>query len=154
MKNRQENSVMAFRMGFNCAQSVITSFKSITKLNDDAAIAIASGFGGGMGKMQQVCGAVTGSYMVLSMYAGLKYEDNVHRKAEAEKLVRNFTEKFIRIHGTTMCNTLMPYDLNDPEEVKKAREKALFEKVCEKCISDSVGILEEMMEMKTSTVLV
>jgi len=144
MKNREENAVMAFRMGFNCAQSVITSFKAVTNLSDQDAVSITSGFGGGMGMMQQVCGAVTGAYMVLSMHAGKMYEDNTRRKAEAEKLIKAYTGEFLKIHGTTMCNTLIPHDLNNPEEVKKAREKALFEKVCEKCIADSVSILEKL----------
>ncbi len=154
MKNRQQNAVMAFRMGFNCAQSVLISFKSITNLSDNDALAITSGFGGGMGKMQQVCGAVTGAYMVLGMYAATKFDDNSHRKAEANKLIQKFTGEFLEIHGTAICSTLIPYSLNDDQDIEIIRKKALFEKVCEKCISDSVGILEEMMDLKKSSILV
>jgi len=145
-KNKGEKAVGSFRLGFNCAQSVITAFSDYTKLDDSTALALASGFGAGMGSLQDTCGAVTGAFMVFGLHVGHKFDDNAHRKAKSEKLIREFDKRFKEIHGTTSCRKLLQYDLNDREQVKLARENCRFEKVCEQCIKDSIQIVETMLE--------
>ena len=63
--NRIEKAVGKFKEGFNCAQSVLYSYADELGLPDDLAMKIATGFGGGMGRTQEVCGAVTGALMVI-----------------------------------------------------------------------------------------
>ena len=71
---RSEKALEYYSNGFNCAQSVIISFADILDFDEEAAIRMASGFGGGMGQMQQTCGAVTGAFMVIGYLRG-KYKD-------------------------------------------------------------------------------
>ncbi|NTU86942.1 MAG: C_GCAxxG_C_C family protein, partial [Chlorobiaceae bacterium] len=62
---RSERAVSIFSEGYNCAQSVLFSFSDDLGIAGDTALKIASGFGGGIGRMQEVCGAVTGGVMVI-----------------------------------------------------------------------------------------
>ena len=143
---RGEKAVGSFRLGFNCAQSVVTALSDYTKLSDSTALALSSGFGGGMGSLQNTCGAVTGAFMVFGLHVGHKYSDNAHRKAKSEKLIREFDKRFTEIHGSTSCRKLLQYDLTDQEQVKLALQNCRFELVCEQCIKDSIKIVENMLE--------
>ena len=71
--NRSEIALDYFSKGFNCAQSVLISCADILKIEEEKALRIASGFGGGMGGMQETCGAVTGAFMVIGYLKG-KYK--------------------------------------------------------------------------------
>lgn len=67
-----------FMEGYNCSQAVLLSYSDITGLDDKTAAMLASGFGGGMGRMREVCGAVSGMFIVLGIVAG--YSDlRTHR---------------------------------------------------------------------------
>ena len=59
-----------FLGGYNCAQSVVVAFCDVTGLEVDFAAKLASSFGGGMGRMREVCGAVSGMLMVLGLLYG------------------------------------------------------------------------------------
>ena len=73
-----------FRNGFNCAQSVLASYKDKININEDDLLKISCAFGAGMGRMQETCGAVSGAYMVLGLkYGKYKKDDNETR----EKLI-------------------------------------------------------------------
>jgi hypothetical protein len=60
-------------------------------------------------------------------------------------LVRLFTEKFKKKNGTLICRELIKYDLNDEEELQKAKEEDVFSIICEKCLEDTVAILERII---------
>jgi C_GCAxxG_C_C family probable redox protein len=117
------------------------------KLNFDPklALSISCGFGGGMGRLQETCGAVTGAFMVLGIYNCGKYSDNKERKAMTYQMVRDFNQKFTAIHHSANCKQLLNADLNTAEGQKFVQENNLHEKVCEKCIASSVKILDGMM---------
>jgi len=70
--NRIETALFRFAVGFNCSQSVLSAYAEHFGFDEETAMKISSGFGGGMGRMADTCGAVTGAYMVL----GLKYGQN------------------------------------------------------------------------------
>ncbi len=144
MTAKQNQANNTFRSDYNCAQSVFTSFSDEFGLNKDTALSITSGFGGGMGMLQKTCGAVTGAYMVISLFNSKKFADNKDRKEKSVGMIQDFHNKFTAVNGTTNCKKLMNCDLNTEEGSKYAKDHNLFETVCEKCVSDSVLILEEM----------
>ncbi len=129
----------------NCAQSVVVAFAE--DLNFDRTIAsnTAVGFGGGMGRLQETCGAVTGAFMVLGMYNSQKCQDNLALKNATYPMIRQFDAQFKSIHQTTNCRALLQCDLSSEEGHALAVENKLFEKICEKCIVDAVGIVEELI---------
>ncbi|MDA3954597.1 MAG: C-GCAxxG-C-C family protein [Bacteroidales bacterium] len=142
---RTEKALEYFSNGFNCSQSVIVSFADILKIDEKTALRIASGFGGGMGGMQETCGAVTGAFMVIGYLKG-KYKDGDDETKElTNKLIQEFTQKFVEKFGEINCKALINVDFNTEEGKKQAEELDVFNKKCTTFINHSVDLLEEML---------
>ena len=139
-------AIESFRAGLNCSQAVVTSFSDNLNFDKNAAETISCGFGGGMGRLGETCGAVTGSYMVLGIYNCKKFADNTNRKEATYQMVQQFSKKFKQIHGTTDCKSLLNCDLRTEEGHKFAKENNLFDTVCEDCIKDSIQIINHLIE--------
>lgn len=145
MEDKLEKAIRSFKSGYNCAQSVVVAFAGDMNFDQEAASSTAVGFGGGMGRLQETCGAVTGAFMVLGLYNSAKYADNLALKNATYPMIRLFDAKFKAIHQTTNCRALLNCDLSSEEGHSYAIENKLFEKICEKCIADAVGIVEELI---------
>ena len=79
--NKVESAVFSFNNGFNCCQSVLLAYCQEFGLDSQVASRLSTGFGGGMGRMAGVCGAVTGAFMVLGLkYGKMRAEDNEPNK--------------------------------------------------------------------------
>lgn len=142
---RSEKSLEYFNKGFNCAQSVIISFSDILDIEEENALRIASGFGGGMGGMQETCGAVTGAFMVIGFLKG-KYKDGDDDSKElTNELIKEFTHKFIDKNKSINCKKLIDFDLSTKEGKDKAVEADVFAKKCTAFISHAVELLEEIL---------
>jgi len=146
MNLKEENAIGNFRSGFNCSQAVITAYADDLSFDKNLALGISSGFGGGMGRMQETCGAVTGSFMVFGIYNSKKYADNNDKKEATYSLIQKFSEKFKLLHGALDCKSLLGCDLKTEEGQLFAKENRLFETLCENCISDSIRIVDELIE--------
>ena len=140
-----EKAVSHFRNSFNCSQSVFATFAPQFGIPETDAFKIACPFGGGMGRMQETCGAVTGAFMVIGLKYG-KYdaEDKVSKEITYEK-VREFSKRFHEINKTLICRNLLGIDLSTKEGMDLAREQNIFEKNCVKYMKDAVEILEETL---------
>ena len=146
MTSVEEKAITSFKAGLNCAQAVLTAYSDKLNLNNETALAVSCGFGGGMGRLQETCGAVTGSYMVLGIYTCGRFSENNDRKEQTYSMIQKFSEKFKQINGSTDCISLLKSDLKTEEGIRYAKENNLFETICEKCISDSIGIVEVLIE--------
>ena len=144
METIEENAVSLFKGGLNCSQSVLTAYSEEFGFDKGLASAISCGFGGGMGRLQETCGAVTGAFMALGIYNCKKYTGNKDRKEKTYSMVKEFNKKFKTIHATTNCRLLLGADLNFPEGQKYVNEHNLHEIICEKCIKDAVQIVNEL----------
>ena len=145
---RSEKALEYFSNGFNCAQSVIVSFADILKIEEETALWIASGFGGGMGGMQEICGAVTGSFMVIGFLKG-KYKDGDDDSKElTNELIKEFTHNFVEKYGSINCKALIDFDLSTKEGKDNAVEADVFAKKCTTYINHSVELLEEILLSK------
>jgi len=140
-----ERAASLFNEGFNCSQSVLLSFAFDFGVDRNAALKMAAGFGGGMGRTGHRCGAVTGAYMVL----GLKYGATTGQDKAAKELtyqkVREFNEKFTALNKTVTCKKLLNCDISTPEGFEEAKQKGLLTTLCPKYVKDAVEILEGMM---------
>jgi len=142
----KKEAIERFRSGSNCSQSVLCSMAGELEADVSFLEKISSGFGGGMGHMQGTCGAVTGSFLSISLYCGNKYSNNDERTNNAYRLIRQFNSEFTSRHGSTCCRELIKYDLDSPEEHDKAVKANVFEEVCEVCIADSIDILSDLLK--------
>jgi len=144
--NKQKKASTYFQSGFNCSQSVFTVFGTDYGLSEDDCLKIACAFGGGMGRQQHVCGAVTGALMSLGLKYGKALHDDESKKKETYTKTVEFFNEFIKLHGSINCRQLLKgLDMTDPEDYKKIEENRLFETLCKKYVEDAVRIVENMM---------
>ena len=141
-----DKAIELFRSGLNCSQAVLTAYSDKLNIDKTLALGVACGFGAGMGRIQETCGAVTGSFMVLGVHACRLYTGNKERKEVTYSLVQEFSKQFKKINGTTDCIGLLNCDLKTEEGNRFAKEHNLFGTVCEKCISDSISIVNQLLE--------
>ena len=136
--NNKEKAVRLFRSGYSCSQSVLMSFTGET----GEFARVASAFGGGMGRMQKTCGAVTGAYIWLGIAYGVPGVPSDEQKSRVYDRVREFNRLFVKRNGSDLCSELLGEDLSSDEGRKNIAKFGLSEKVCEKCISDTVEIID------------
>jgi len=145
METHIDRAISAFRSDYNCAQSVLAAFSDQLNFDHQLAMCISSGFGGGMGRLQKTCGAVTGAFMVLGIYNCEKHHSNQKRKEHTYAMIQEFNRRFQERHGSCDCSTLLNCSLNTEEGKAFARDNNLFEKRCETFIRDAIIILEDLM---------
>ena len=130
----------------NCAQAVLSTYCEKFGLERSLALKLAQGFGGGMGRMGATCGAVTGAYMVIGL-AQKMWDENPRQSLDRTyELVREFNQRFKALHGSVICKELISCDLSTSEGLAEARNKKIFTTVCPDFVSDSVKILEAMIQ--------
>ena len=98
-----------FRQGYNCAQAVFAAFCDVTGMDESTALKLSSPFGGGMGRMREVCGTISGMYMALGLLYGTDDCAAKEEKAELYSRVRELAEKFREEQGgSIICRELLP----------------------------------------------
>ena len=105
---------------------------------------MAAGFGGGMGKQQETCGAVTGAIMVLGLLKGEDVNNNDELKAAAYGSVKELIHAFTAEYKSTKCMDLIGCDLNTPEGSAKFKEDKIMETTCAGCVKKAVEIVEDL----------
>jgi C_GCAxxG_C_C family probable redox protein len=148
MNTKTERAIANFQGGFNCAQAVFTAYSEELNFDKEMALNISCGFGGGMGRMQEKCGAVTGAFMALSIYSGMKYPNNIDKKEKSYPLIREFNEQFKLLNKSTQCKEILNCDIQDPEGHKYAVENNLFGTICRKCVIDAISIVDTIIKDK------
>lgn len=142
--NRVEQAVDKFEKGFNCSQAVLGTYCEQFGLDYNAALKIATGFGGGM-RMAKTCGAVTGAFMVLGLKYGNITAEDKEGKAKTYEKIGEYTKRFKARNGSVICKDLLSCDISRPEGMEKAQEDGLFNSICPKMVRDAAEILEEML---------
>ena len=126
--NRGELASAYFVSGYNCSQSVALAFSDVLGIEKDALARLSSGFGGGMGRMREVCGCFSGLVMVLSQVYG--YSDpkaNAEKKALYEK-IRAAAEKFREDNGSIICKELLGLEKPEKSAQPEARTAEYYQK--------------------------
>ena len=146
MTKHDQKAYELFTQGYNCAQAVLLAFGDITGLDDETAARLSSSFGGGLGRMREVCGAVSGAAMVLGLLKG--YADHVDPIAKKEHYhrIQEFAERFKEANGSIVCRELLSgvktVEGRDPE----ARTEAYYKKrPCPQIVRCAAAILDEML---------
>lgn len=134
--------------GYGCSQSVLASFTQDYGLSEELALRIATGFGSGMGRMCEVCGALTGAFMVIGLKYGKVITDGTKYGGDKEttyRLVAEISKRFQDKNGSIYCRDLIGHDLRNPDERAEVIEMGLFKTVCGKAIQDAVELLEDIL---------
>jgi len=145
MASREDIAAERFTHGFNCAQAVFSAYAPALGLKEEDTLRIATAFGAGMGRQQEVCGAVTGAYMVISAQCGMTDAANTGAKERAYALVNEFATKFRELHGSTICLDLLGCDMTTEEGRKEIADKKLSTSICLPCVQDACRILDALV---------
>lgn len=143
---RSNEAQKTFDSGFNCAQSMLYTYGKEYFKADAFALKLASAFGAGITYRGEMCGAVSGSLMVIGLHYG--YSDlNMDLEKEMNFLVsREFLAAFEKQNGSLLCNQLVKSEINTPEGLEYARQNDLFSKTCPGLIASAAAILESLLE--------
>ncbi|NHJ46579.1 MAG: C_GCAxxG_C_C family protein [Asgard group archaeon] len=133
-----------FSTGYNCAQAVLRAVLEEKKLYFDQAPIVSAGFGGGISRRGEMCGAVTGAVMAIGMLTHETEQDVSKHKALTYQKVTELINKFNEIHETPICSELVGIDITDPEARKKASDEGIFSKICPKFVEDAAKIVLEL----------
>jgi len=132
-----------FLSGSNCAQAVIVAFSDVTGMDEKTSARISSAFGGGMGRMREVCGAVSGMLMVLSLLYG--YEEpgeNDCNKKRLYKEVQDLAGKFREEVGSIVCREILKNPPTDPNPTPRTAE--FYQKrPCARMVMTAARLLDE-----------
>lgn len=108
MGNRGELAKQLFMQGYTCAQAVVLAFEDLTGLDRTVAAKLSSGFGGGMGRMREVCGAVSGMFMVYDLVCGYSEPGDMESKKRVYADIRELAERFkAKSGGSIVCRELL-----------------------------------------------
>ena len=145
MKTRADIALEYFNEGYNCAQAVFAAFSDKYGIDKDTAMKLSSSFGGGMGRMREVCGAVSGMFMVAGLETGATEGSDADGKAANYAKVRELAEKFEAQNGSIICRELLGLDKAQKEShVPEARTPAYYQKrPCAEMVKMAAEILIE-----------
>lgn len=138
-------AIACHKEGFNCAQSVLAAYADQFGLDREMALKVAGAFGGGMGRMGETCGAVTGALMVIGLRHGQATAEDKQAKETSYAMAREFADRFKDRHGCLDCRDLLGCDIGTPEGMQQAREQQLFATRCSQYIQDAAEIVEQLL---------
>jgi len=147
--NPTEKSQLAkryFEEGYNCAQSVLLAFCEETGLSIEQAAKLASTFGGGMGRMREVCGAVSAMFMIQGLMEGYTDPKAKGEKAELYARVRDVAERFREKNHSIICRDLLIDVQTTPGGAPEERTQEYYERrPCGCYVEDAAGLIAEAL---------
>ncbi len=146
---RGELAKKYFLGGYNCSQAVCLAFADELKMDREALLLLSSSFGGGMGRLREVCGAVSGMYIVLGAMRGYSaptdYEGKKRLYAEIQELAEIFKDEY----GSIVCRELLAGVAHTDGAVPEERTAEYYKKrPCPLQIAFAAKTLHEFLENK------
>ena len=138
-----------FNNGYNCAQSVALAYSDITPLDKEMVATITASFGGGMGRLREVCGAVSGMAFIASFVSPCPGAVDAVAKKQNYALVQEFAEQFRKQNGAIVCRTLLGLDHPKDEPTPSPRTAEYYKKrPCAEYVYDAALIVGKYLENK------
>jgi C_GCAxxG_C_C family probable redox protein len=135
-----------FLEGYNCAQAVFCAFCDMTGMDIDAAARLSSSFGGGMGRLREVCGTVSGALLALGMLRGYGNPKDPEQKKAHYALVQEYARRFREKNGTIICRELLKNVPVTPGGVPEERTPEFYaRRPCLRLAGEAAAILDEML---------
>ena len=138
-----QEAIRLFKEGFNCAQAVFLAFEDKYNIERDVALRLSSSFGGGMGRLREVCGAVTGMFMVAGVLYGYDEFNNHEKKSAHYTRIQQLAREFEVRNGSIICRQLLDLDKKTDHPVPEKRTEQYYQK--RPCV-ELVGIAAAIME--------
>ena len=138
-----EKAVALFTQGYNCAQSVFVAFSDVTGMDEELAKRLSSSFGGGMGRLREVCGTCSAMFMVAGILYGLGESYSHEEKTEHYKRIQELAARFKEKHSTIICGELLKgLSVTSTPEPEKRTEQYYKVRPCVRFVRTAAEILD------------
>ena len=146
MSKYVEKARELFLSGYNCSQAVLGAFCEDLGVDFNTALMLSSSFGGGMGRLREVCGALTGAFMVAGLKKGYTSPTDKEAKAEHYKLIQDIAARFKAENGSIICRDLLEGCVPKKEtHIPDDRTQSYYKKrPCVAMVESAAKILEEI----------
>lgn len=135
-----------FDTGFNCAESSLLAIIEELGPASECAPRIATGFGAGFGRRGEVCGAISGAIMAISLNFGRTSKEDKATKEKVYLLAQEFTKRFEESYESLLCRDLTECDMMTPEGMKKFEDLKIHKEKCTHFVSKAVEIAGDIIE--------
>jgi len=132
--NGPKEALSLFNEAFSCSQAVFASYAPSMGVDRETALRAAGAFGGGMGRMGETCGAVTGAFMLIGLKYGQTKAGDGNAKDRTYQLVREFVERFKARNRSILCRELLGVHIGTPEGSRAFKDRGLKDAVCVKLV--------------------
>ena len=144
---RREMAMENFMKGYNCSQSLVLAFEDMLPCDGAELSRLASSFGGGMGRLREVCGAVSGMFMVAGFLYGYDGPETGKVKADHYARIQELAGRFEEKHGSIVCREMLGLGVRHDAPVPEARTEEYYRKrPCPEIIGDAAEILEQFIK--------
>ena len=142
--SRRETAMEYFKNGYNCSQALVMTFQDLIPVEPNLLLKMSSSFGGGMGRLREVCGAVTGMFMVAGFLYGFDGSGSTGEKAEHYGRIQELAHRFEEEHGSIICREMLGLSARRDTPVPEERTKEYYKKrPCVGIVGDAAEILEK-----------
>jgi C_GCAxxG_C_C family probable redox protein len=142
---KADDAYRCFMSRFTCSAAVFSTFSNDLGLDPDTAKKIACGFGAGISKTGNICGAVSGGIMVIGLKYGMTRAGDEAATEKTRALTRQFIREFTARNGSINCTELLGHDMSMPDGYTAAKDSGLFLSKCPALVRDSADILEKIL---------
>ena len=147
---RREQAMQYFLDGYNCAQCIILTFYDVIEKHANidvcTALRIASPFGGGMGRLREVCGSVSAVFMVLGYIEGYEKPKDYEGKKQLYEKVQLLANRYEQENGSIICRELLGLDVKREEPTPQMRTESYYKsRPCTEKIGSAAELLEEYL---------
>ena len=143
---RKEKAMQGFLDGYNCAQCMMIAFEDLLTIDLDTALKISAPFGGGMGKLREVCGSVSGMFMVLGFIKGYSEPDDYEGKKELYAHVQELARRYEADNGSIICRDLLGLTAKEENTAPEKRTEEYYKKrPCTEKVGSAAEILEQYL---------
>lgn len=147
---RSEKAVDLFKQGYNCSQAVFGAFVDLYDIDSEVALMLSTSFGGGMGRMREVCGAVSGMFLVAGLETGTTDGRDTVGKQANYKIVQELAEEFTKENGSIVCRELLGLEGKlHKETTPEPRTAGYYKKrPCVELVEEAATIVEEFLKKR------
>lgn len=143
---RKEKAMQSFLDGYNCSQCLILAFEDLLTIDIDTALKMASPFGGGMGRLREVCGSVSGMFMVFGFLKGYDNPGDYDGKKELYEHIQELGKRFEKENGSIVCRNLLGLTVHHENAAPEKRTDEYYKKrPCAELVGCAAEILENYL---------
>lgn len=132
-----------FKEGYNCSQSVFLAFEDLYDMDRKTLLKLSSSFGGGMGRLREVCGAVSGMFMVAGVLYGYDSPKDHEKKSEHYARIQELAKYYELENGSIVCRELLGIARKKDQPTPEKRTEEYYKKrPCKELVEMAASIME------------